>query len=109
MAATPGSIPRPSLWGTGAWPWVLLLLAVAVLGFWKPYFSRLTAAQGLAHLHTAAMLAWIAMLVAQPVLVRTRRLAWHRRLGKASYAVVPLIVTSALLLDRKSTRLNSSH
>src|SRR3546814_17632831 len=104
MAATPGSIPRPSLWGTGAWPWVLLLLAVAVLGFWKPYFSRLTAAQGLAHLHTAAMLAWIAMLVPQPGLVRKRRLAWQRRLGQESYAVVPLMVTSALMLTHMRLR-----
>ncbi|MDQ2701336.1 MAG: hypothetical protein M3Y70_00660 [Pseudomonadota bacterium] len=98
MAARPGSILRPSLWGTGAWPWVLLLLAVAVLGFWKPYFSRLTTAQGLAHVHTAAMLAWIGMLVAQPVLVHRRQLAWHRLLGKASYVVAPLIVVTALML-----------
>ena len=98
MATRPGAIQGPLIWGTGAWPWILLLLSVAVLGFWKPYFSRLTAAQGLAHLHTAAMLAWIGMLVAQPWLVHTRRLAWHRRLGKSSYVMVPAIVVTALLL-----------
>lgn len=86
------------MWGTGAWPWVLLLLGVAVLGFWKPYFGRLSAAQGLAHLHTLAMLTWIGMLVAQPMLIRGRQLAWHRRIGKASYGVVPLLVVSALCL-----------
>ena len=45
-----------------------------------------------------AMLAWIGMLVAQPWLVHTRRLAWHRRLGKSSYVMVPVIVVTALLL-----------
>jgi hypothetical protein len=89
---------RPGVWGTGAWPWVLLLLGVAVLGFWKPYFGRLGAAQGLAHLHALAMLTWIGMLVAQPMLIRGRQLAWHRRIGKASYVVVPLLVVSALCL-----------
>jgi uncharacterized membrane protein len=98
MATTGIAASRPGLWGVRAWPWILLLLCVAVLGFWKPYFSRLDAAQGMAHLHAISMLAWIGMLVAQPLLIRTRRLAWHRLLGKASYAVVPLVVVSALIL-----------
>lgn len=98
MSTIEFSTRRPGVWGTGAWPWVLLLLGVAVLGFWKPYFGRLSAAQGLAHLHTLAMLTWIGMLVAQPMLIRGRQLAWHRRIGKASYGVVPLLVVSALCL-----------
>jgi uncharacterized membrane protein len=98
MATTGIAASRPGLWGVRAWPWILLLLCVAVLGFWKPYFSRLDAAQGMAHLHAISMLTWIGMLVAQPLLIRTRRLAWHRLLGKASYAVVPLVVVSALIL-----------
>lgn len=89
---------RPGVWGTGAWPWILLLLALAVFGFWKPYFGRLTAAQGLAHLHVLAMLAWIGMLIAQPMLIRGRQMAWHRRIGKASYVVVPVLVIAALAL-----------
>lgn len=98
MATTELASRRPGIWGTGAWPWVLLLLGVGVFGFWKPYFGRLSAAQGLAHLHALAMLAWIGMLVAQPMLIRGRQLDWHRRIGKASYVVVPLIVISALCL-----------
>lgn len=104
MAATPLPAVRPAPWGTGAWPWILLLLAAAMLGFWKPYFGRLGAAEALAHLHASAMLAWIGLLVAQPVLVRTRRMAWHRRLGKLSYVVVPLVVASALLLAQQRIR-----
>lgn len=102
MATVP--LRRTAAWGTGAWPWILLLLAAAVLGFWKPYFGRLGAAEALAHLHASAMLAWIGMLVAQPILVRRRRMAWHRRLGKVSYAVVPLVVASALLLAQLRIR-----
>lgn len=98
MATAGIAASRPGLWGTRGWPWVVLLLGVAVLGFWKPYFSRLGAAQGMAHLHAASMLAWIGMLVAQPLLIRSRQWVWHRRIGKASYVVVPLIVVSAFVL-----------
>lgn len=98
MVSIPSPLTRARPWGTGAWPWVLLLLGVAVFGFWKPYFGQLRAAQGLAHLHAAGMLAWFAMLVAQPMLIRGRQLVWHRRLGKASYVVVPLVAVTALFL-----------
>jgi hypothetical protein len=104
MVTTEISARRPGVWGTGAWPWVVLLLGVAVFGFWKPYFGRLSAAQGLAHLHALAMLTWIGMLVAQPILIRGRRLAWHRRVGKASYVVVPLMVVAALCLAQLRIR-----
>lgn len=104
MATTGIAATRPGLWGTRGWPWIVLLLALAVFGFWKPYFSQLGAAQGMAHLHAAAMLAWIGMLVAQPLLIRSRRLAWHRRIGRASYVVVPLIVVSALVLAQLRIR-----
>ncbi|MET0582497.1 MAG: hypothetical protein ABWZ08_11080 [Pseudoxanthomonas sp.] len=98
MVATGIPASRPGMWGVRAWPWVLLLLGLAVLGFWKPYFSRLSAAQGMAHLHALSMVAWMAMLIAQPLFIRSRKLAWHRVVGKASYAVVPIIVASALVL-----------
>ena len=104
MGTTELPARRLGVWGLGAWPWILLLLAVSVLGFWTPYFSRLTAAQGLAHVHALMMLAWIGMLVAQPMLIRSRQLAWHRRVGKASYVVVPLMIISALVLAQLRMR-----
>lgn len=38
------------------------------------------------------------MLVAQPLAIRNRQLGWHRALGRASYAVAPLVVASMVLL-----------
>lgn len=104
MASTTQSTVRSRPWGTGAWPWVLLMLAVAVFGFWTPYFSRLDDAQVLVHVHAMAMLTWFAMLVVQPMLIRGRQLLWHRRLGKASCVVVPLIAVSALMLAQARIR-----
>ncbi len=104
MATIFPTLRRPGVWGTGAWPWLLLLLGLAVFGFWKPYFARLGAAQALTHLHAAAMLAWIGMLIAQPLLMRARQRTWHRRLGRASYGVVPFIAVTAAVLAQQRIR-----
>lgn len=93
--------PRPAPWGSRSWPWVAAILAIGVFGFWKPYFSRLGTADPLAHLHTGLMLAWFALLLVQPVLVRSRRLALHRRLGRVSWVLVPAIVVTMLAFARQ--------
>lgn len=81
----------------GSW-WALALFAAALLAFWPPYLSRLGDAELAAHVHAVLMTGWIALLVAQPQLVARERRALHRRLGRLSYALVPLIVLSGLAL-----------
>lgn len=99
--ATTSSSTRAPVWGTGAWPWLLVLLATAILGFWKPYFGRIGMAQAMTHLHAAAMLCWIGLLIAQPLLLRAGARDWHRAAGRASYVVVPLVAASALVLAQQ--------
>lgn len=75
------------------------LLAVAVFAFWPSYFARLPAGPTVyMHVHAGLMLAWMGLLVVQPLLIRERRAGLHRRLGKLSYGLAPLAVVSALLL-----------
>lgn len=75
------------------------LLALSVLAFWPRYLSRPAAAiDGYTHLHAMLGTTWVAMLVAQAVLVRAGRLGLHRVLGRASYLVAPAFVLSGLLL-----------
>ncbi|HEY1139689.1 MAG TPA: hypothetical protein VGE88_05735 [Lysobacter sp.] len=95
-----GAMRRPGLWGTGSALWIWALLALAVAGFWPSYVRRFGEADAVTHLHAALMLSWFAMLFAQPWLVRTRRMAMHRTLGKASYMLVPMIVVTCLWLSR---------
>lgn len=45
-------------------------------------------------LHAGVMLAWLALLTIQPLLVVTKRMRWHRALGSASIALVGAMVTS---------------
>jgi hypothetical protein len=62
----------------------LALFAIAV-GFGRTYLvpmSRGTfAAPTIVHVHGTFAMAWVLLFVVQPLLVRWRRLRWHRRLG----------------------------
>lgn len=79
--------------------WFLALLGAAVVAFWPRYLSRPPGDTDVyTHVHAAAMLAWCGLLVAQPFLIRARRLSAHRALGVVSYAVAPAVVASSVLL-----------
>jgi hypothetical protein len=67
----------------------MLMIAMAVIGFWPQYYGRLvagTALEGvtlhpLVHVHSTMFLSWLAIIVGQAALVRTGRTSLHRRLG----------------------------
>lgn len=95
-----GAMPRRSgPWGIGSGVWMWGLVALVGVGFWKTYFSRLGLADAVTHLHAGLMLAWMAMLLLQPWLIRTRRTALHRQIGQLSYAVMPGVLLTALWLS----------
>ena len=77
------------------------MLPVVVAGFWKTYFSILGEARASYHFHAVIMLLWSVMIIAQAWLIRTGRRDWHRRVGKASPALVLLIAWSILILARE--------
>ena len=95
-----GAVPRrPGPWGIGSGAWMWGLVALVGVGFWKTYFSRLGLADAVTHLHAGLMLAWMAMLLVQPWLIRTRRIALHRQIGQFSYGVMPGVLLTALWLS----------
>lgn len=80
-------------------PWYFtLLLLVAVVGFFPSYFSRLGEAKALHHFHALTATAWLLLLITQGYLMRTRRLALHRALGRTSLVIVPLFLVSGLFI-----------
>ena len=89
---------RPlTLHTSGYWSAGFLVLAVA--GFWPSYFGLLPARLDLlTHAHAALMTIWLAMLIAQPFLIRRDRRPAHRLIGRTSYGLVPLIVVVWILL-----------
>lgn len=79
--------------------WFAAFLVVTIVAFWPSYFAKLPARMDVyTHVHSVLMTVWFGFLIAQPFLVRGRRLALHRFLGRLSYPLVALIAISWLLL-----------
>ena len=82
-------------------PFFALLLLLAVPAFWPSYLNaEKTEADFHVHLHGAAMFLWGVMLIAQPWLIHAGKWKLHRRIGKTSYVLAPLVAVSTLLLAR---------
>lgn len=75
------------------------LLFLAVIGFWQSYFSQLFSdIDSYVHFHAITMLLWVSMLITQAFLIRYKKYSLHRLIGKFSYALVPLLIISLVLL-----------
>lgn len=78
------------------------LIVLVLLGFWPSYFAKFF--NGTAsftfyfHFHAIMMSLWIFTLIAQPILIRKKKLPLHRLIGKLSYFIMPLLFISVILL-----------
>ncbi len=81
--------------------WFLLLFVLVLAGFYHTYIiDLLDVKPAIIHIHFLLMGLWILMLIAQPFLIKYKKLATHRLLGKVSYVLVPLVLLSAWFLAR---------
>ncbi len=79
---------------------VLALIALAIAGFFPTYFGRFPEFVGTSaaiHFHVATLALWLGLALTQTILVRRRRVDLHRRLGRAAYALVPLMLVGFAL------------
>ena len=78
------------------------VLLLVFLGFWPSYFSRFFNGtldySGYFHFHAVIVLLWMAVLITQPILIRNKKFAIHRVIGKSTYLLFPLIIVSVVLL-----------
>ena len=82
-------------------PFFGALLLLALPAFWPSYFfPKQYETDWHVHVHGVALFAWAVLLIAQPWLIHAGRLRIHRRLGKVSYFLAPVIVVSTILLAR---------
>lgn len=83
----------------------IAVLLMALAGFWKTYFGKIPDFDGVSELMrfpAVMVLAWPGILIAQPILIRNKKIEMHRLVGKIPYFVVPLLVLSIILLIRLS-------
>lgn len=76
---------------------------LAVLAFWRNYLSDpLGPHPTVIHLHAVVMFVWLAMLIAQALLIRTKQYSAHHAVGRWSFGVVSLILISGVLVAHES-------
>jgi hypothetical protein len=83
-----------------AYLYFLAVMVITIVAFFPSYFNRLGQTDAAHHLHGITASLWLLMLVVQPFLYARGLLQWHRRLGKFSFVLAPLIVLSALIMIR---------
>jgi len=75
---------------------LLALVPIFIAGFWVPYLAQIphfdATITPAVHVHAILLFTWLALLIVQPLLVRYRAPAMHRRIGKISYVLMALIV-----------------
>lgn len=86
----------------------IAFLAVALAGFSTTFFAPLARGRFTAlpfvYLHATCLFGWLALLIAQSALVRSRNVALHRRLGWLGVAVIAGIVMSGVVVGALATR-----
>ena len=77
---------------------LLLLIPLIFAGFYKTYFQPFPnftkKIDVWLHLHSVIAALWVIILIAQPFLIVNKKVPWHRRIGKLSYIVFPLLILS---------------
>ena len=86
------------------------VLFILIWGFYKSYLVYFPTFEGgywggksynyIQHSHGALMLTWVLFLIIQPVLIRRGYHNIHRKVGFASYFVVPLLLISILMVSK---------
>ena len=85
-----------------------------IFGFYPAVSSRLAGradytAPLILHIHALSFTLWLILLAAQIMLLRSRRVAYHRRLGLAGAALIPVLVLSGFFSEVYSQRFYLAH
>lgn len=87
----------------------LVMLALSVPAFWPGYLSKPAAGDRYTHLHAALGTLWLLVLIAQPLLIRARRFAMHRRVGRFALVIgVAFVVAATLLSHHRMVQMDDS-
>jgi hypothetical protein len=98
-----------SIYRRPQWP-LILLLPVTLLAFWPGYLTQLDDSPWQVHFHGVTGFAWFLLLIGQSVLASRRQFVLHRKLGKVTYVLAPLVLLGGfLVLYTMGVRINSEN
>lgn len=94
---------------------IALFIAISVIsvaGFYKSYFQFFPYFENTAfftHIHFVIFLSWFAILIWQPILIKQHRFSLHRKVGRFSYFLAPVMVVSILVMVKMNIATNLSN
>ncbi|MDZ4306282.1 hypothetical protein [Allopontixanthobacter sp.] len=80
------------------------VLLVTVTGFWASYFTRIGGVPLAFHVHAFSATSWLLLLIAQSLTIQNRRPAVHRLMGRASFALFPLLIAGFVMIINVSAQ-----
>ena len=91
----------------------LFLLVLVFLGFYKTYFGLFPdfnpSTTRIVHFHAFILFLWTCTVITQPLLIRYNKFNTHRMVGRFTYILVPLMITSFVLMWKKGFTNQYSH
>lgn len=84
---------------------IILIMIGVQWGFYQSYTSEFPNFKNkttIIHIHGALLMAWLILLIVQPLLIKTGRAQLHRTIGNVSYVLGPLIIISLFLIGKGS-------
>ncbi len=91
----------------------LFLLVLVFLGFYKTYFGLFPdfdpSTTKIVHFHAFILFLWTCTVITQPLLIRYGKYNTHRMIGRFTYVLVPLMITSFVLMWMKGFTEQFSH
>lgn len=81
-----------------------VIAAICLAGFYRSYFSYfpdIGRFPALIHIHFIAFLGWFGFVILQPILICKEQYVLHRKIGKLSYFLAPVLVITIALLTRE--------
>lgn len=78
-----------------------MIMLVSIIGFYKSYISFFPAEgefSSIIHVHFVAFILWFCLFIIQPILIKREKVTLHRKLGKVSYFIAPVLVFTILWL-----------
>lgn len=84
---------------------IILIMFGIQWGFYRTYtseFPNFINKTPTIHIHGIFLMMWLVLLIVQPLLISTGRTQLHRKIGKVSWVLGPLIVVTMFLVGRGS-------
>lgn len=79
------------------------LAIICFFGFYKTYFGSIasfSSTKFVIHCHAITVTLWLFILIIQPILIRQKKIAQHKYLGRLTYYLFPFIVLFMLLMEK---------